>query len=159
MGRPKGLLLTAAGVPLLRAHADALAAAGCDVVVVLGFAADAHRAVLPVGARVLVNERWDQTDMAASAALALAGAGTVLLTPVDAPPARGDTIARLLAVRGDAVPVWQGRDGHPVKLAPPHPTGRLDLRLAGATRVAVDDPDCVLNLNTPADWEAWAGRG
>jgi CTP:molybdopterin cytidylyltransferase MocA len=159
MGRPKGLLTTPAGTPLLRAHADVLAQAGCSVTVVLGYEAEAHRAVLPPEVRVLVNAAWDRTDMAASAALALEGAGVVLLTPVDAPPARPETIARLLAAAGDAVPSFEGRDGHPVKLVPPHPPGRLDLRLGAATRVPVDDPDCVRNLNTPDDWDAWTKTG
>jgi CTP:molybdopterin cytidylyltransferase MocA len=154
MGRPKGLL-DVDGVPLLRAHVDAFRAAGLRVVVVLGARAEAHRAVLPPEARVVVNEAWASTEMSDSAALGLAGLDVVLLTPVDAPPARPETIAALLATPGPAVPTFEGREGHPVKLVGPHPPGRLDARLGAAARVPVDDPDCVRNLNTPADWEAW----
>lgn len=154
MGTPKGLL-DLGGVPLLRAHVDAFAAAGLDTTVVLGPHAAAHLAVLPAGTRVVLNLRWDRTEMADSAAMGLVDLGDVLLTPVDAPPAAPETLRRLLAVEGTAVPAWDGRDGHPVRLAAPHPPGRLDARLAGAVRVPVEDPDCVANLNRPEDWEAF----
>ncbi|MFZ5475221.1 MAG: nucleotidyltransferase family protein [Myxococcota bacterium] len=157
MGEPKGLRPVPAGAPLLRAHVDVFEAAGMPVVVVLGYEVEAHRAVLPASVRVVVNAAWETTAMAESAALALADLGAVLLTPVDVPPARADTLARLLATPGDVVPAWRGADGHPVKLVPPHPPGRLDARLRHAARVPVDDPDCVRNLNTPAEWEAWVG--
>lgn len=154
MGTPKGLL-PLAGVPLLRAHVDAFAAAGLATTVVLGPHAATHLAVLPPGTRVVLNLRWDRSEMADSAAMGLADLGDALLTPVDAPPATAETLRRLLAAEGTAVPTWQGREGHPVRLAAPHPPGRLDARLAGAVRVPVEDPDCVLNLNRPEDWDAF----
>ena len=154
MGAPKGLL-EVGGRSLLRAHVDAAMAAGLAVRVVLGFRADAHRAVLPAGVVVFENAAWAVTSMGESLALALEPGLRALVTPVDVPPARVATLARLLEGEGDAVPTHGGRDGHPVRLEPPHPSGRLDTRLVGARRVLVDDPDVLRNLNTPADWVAW----
>lgn len=157
MGQPKGLL-PVGGVPLIRRHVEAFAAVGLPTTVVLGAAAEAHIEALLNSAEVVVNGEWRSTDMSASAALVLGDAGVVLLTPVDVPPARPDTLRRLLTPGGDAVPTWQGVAGHPVRLVPPHPPGRLDHRLAGARRIPVDDPDCLLNLNTPEAWAAWSSR-
>ena len=157
MGQPKGLL-DLGGVPLLRAHVETLRRAGLRVRVVLGFAAEAHTAVLPADVEIVVNAAWATTGMAESAAFGLRGLGVTILTPVDAPPAAPDTLAALLAASGDAVPCHDGRDGHPVRLQPPHPPGRIDLRLAAAPRLPVADPDCVRNLNTPDEWAAWRRR-
>ena len=159
MGAPKGLL-DLGGVPLLVAHIRAFRGAGLPVAVVLGARAEDHRRVIPEGVRVYVNKAWETTGLAESASLALADADVALLTPVDVPPARPETLAALLSVKGDAVPTWSGLDGHPVRLTPPHPPGaRLDHRLVGARRVPVADPDCILNLNTPEEWARWcAGR-
>jgi CTP:molybdopterin cytidylyltransferase MocA len=154
MGAPKGLLLVD-GVPLLRRHVSTFHDAGLDVIVALGARAEDHRAVLPEGVRVVVNPHWADTTMADTLALALPGVGRAFVTPVDVPPAHAATLAALAAAPGDAVPTWQGRDGHPVRLDPPHPPGRLDERLRAAHRVPVDDPDCVLNLNTPEEWARW----
>lgn len=155
MGRPKGLL-EVEGVPLLRAHVDALTRAGLEVTVVLGAHADSYVRVLPEGVEVVLNYRWSTSEMKHSAALGLRGKGVVLLTPVDVPPPRPASLAALLAGTGDAVPVHGGRRGHPVRLDPPHGEVRLDARLAHAREVPVDDPDCVLNLNTPEEWAAWS---
>lgn len=155
MGAPKGLL-PLDGSTLLRAQVDRFLAAGVPVRVVLGARAQAHFCQLPQGVEVELNLRWATTDMATSAAPALRG--TVLLQPVDVPPPTPESLRRLLACTGDAVPCAEGRDGHPVRLEAPHPPGRLDHRLRNAKRVEVADPDCTLNLNHPADWEAWLLR-
>jgi CTP:molybdopterin cytidylyltransferase MocA len=152
MGQPKGLLRRD-GVPLLRAQVLALQAAGLPVTVVLGFRAAEHCSVLPPGVRVELNLRWARTDMAASAALGLRG--PVLLQPVDVPPPTPETLRALLSVPEDLVPVFEGQEGHPVRLQPPHPPGRLDLRLRSARRIPVKDPHCIRNLNRPADWADW----
>lgn len=155
MGAPKALL-PVDGAPLLLAHVAVFRDAGLAVTVVVGAFEAECRAVLPPDVRVLVNRRWADTHPSDSADLALEGAGVVILTPVDVPPAAPATLRRLLAASGDAVPTWAGQDGHPVRLVPPHPAGvRLDVRLAEAERVPVDDPDCVRNLNTPTEWAAW----
>ena len=155
MGDPKGLRRVD-GVPLLRRHVDILRDAGLAVTVVLGARAQEHLAVLPPGTRVVLNLAWATTDMADSAAMGLEGLGPALLTPVDVPPARRETLDVLLAAAGPAVPTHGGQDGHPVRLEPPHARARLVVRLRDASRLPVSDPDCMRNLNTPRDWAEWA---
>lgn len=159
MGTPKGLL-PLDGHPLILAHVAAFEAAGLRVRVVLGAHADAYRAALPASVEVVENPAWAVTDMAASLAIGLAGLDAALVHPVDVPPPAAATLAALLAQPGDAVPTHAGAPGHPVRIdGPLAPGQRLDARLAGARRVAVADPDCVRNLNTPGDWAAFrAGR-
>ncbi len=158
MGQPKALM-PVGDVPLLRLHIDRALTAGLQSWVVLGFRPDAHAAVLPQGVRIVYNPAWASTDMSTSAWLALEtlGAAPCLLTPVDVPPARPEVLRRLSGLPGDVVPTFDGLDGHPVRLAPPHVPGRLDLRLARARRVMIEDPTCVYNLNTPEDWRRWQG--
>jgi molybdenum cofactor cytidylyltransferase len=157
MGTPKALLVHDRR-PLVRAHVESFAALGLRVTVVVGAHAAAVRAVLPEGVRVVENPAWASTDPAESAALGLAGLGAALLTPVDVPPAGPSDLRALIDASGPAVLTWQGVDGHPVRLDPPHPMLRLDVRLRGALRVPSGDPARVLNLNTPAEWAAWSSR-
>lgn len=161
MGRPKGLLPWG-DRSLLRAHVDAGHAAGLCVRVVLGAGLEAHRAVLPPGVTVVENPRWAETDMAESVALGAAGLRQVLVLPVDTPVVRVDTLRQLAAAGGCAVPTWEGRDGHPVRVALRpgedwHPALRLDVRLRDARRIPVDDPAVTGNLNTPEAVRAWRG--
>ena len=105
--------------------------------------------------RFVVNTAWASTTLADSLRLAHS-AGPAIVTPVDVPPARASTIAALLAVGGDATVAFEGVPGHPARLASPLlPGERLDVRLASAPLVEIDDRDCLLNLNTPGDWRAW----
>lgn len=154
MGRPKALL-PVGGIPLVNLHVARLRACGLRVTVVLGAYADDIAAVLPAGVSRCVNPRWEETGPAESAALALAGLGPAVLTPVDVPPARVADLLRLMAAPGPAVLTHGGRDGHPVRLDPPHLADRLDHRLRGALRIPVDDPARILNLNTPDEFFAW----
>ena len=154
MGLPKARLLVD-GVPLLVRHVRCFESSGLAVTAVLGAEFEVIAALLPPSVRVVRNRRWARSDPATSAWLALQDLGDCLLTPVDTPPATLATLEALLGIEGDAVPTHAGRDGHPVKLCPPHRPGRLDDRLRGATRVRVDDPACILNLNTPQDVARW----
>ena len=97
--------------------------------------------------------------MATSAALGLEGLDWALVTPVDVPPAHPRTLRALLDHSGPCVPVHAGREGHPVRVhARPdgqHPATRLDVRLRDATRIPVEDPGVVHDLDTPEAWAAW----
>ncbi len=160
MGTRKGLLPWA-GEPLLRAHVLRAREVGLDVRVVLGPDLAAHLAVLPPGVGWVWNARHAHSEMLDSVSLGLDGLRDAVVTPVDVPPVRAATLAALLAVEGDAVPTWEGRDGHPVRVVAPtgaHPRVRLDLRLRDARRVPVDDPGVCANLNTPADLAVWQAR-
>ncbi len=160
MGTPKGLLPWR-GEPLVRAHALRAQALGLDVHVVLGPALAAHLAVLPAGTRWTWNARYASTEMRDSVLLGLEGLRDALVTPVDVPPVNPATLRALLDAGGDAVPSWEGRDGHPVRVVSPsglHPRMRLDVRLRAAVRIPVDDPGVCANLNTPEDRAAWEAR-
>lgn len=157
MGSPKGLL-PVAGATLLEAHVAAFEAAGLRTTVVLGCNAEALRARLPASVRVVINPDWAATGPAESAYLALSGLGAALLTPVDVPPASPADLRALLDAGGPAVLAFDGRDGHPIRLDPPHLPVRLDARTAGARRLAVGDPDRIVNLNTPTEWNAWINQ-
>jgi len=154
MGEPKALL-PVGGEPLVCAHVRAFQNVGLRVTVVLGAQAEAIAAVLPAGVNVVVNRAWATTGPAESAALGLQGLGPALLTPVDVPPANDADLRALIDASGPAVLSFDGRDGHPVRLDPPHTLLRLDVRLQLAERIPSGDADRLLNLNTPEDWAAW----
>ncbi len=154
MGRPKALLALG-GVPLVVAQIRAFEAVGLRVTVVLGAHAETIAAALPAGVRRVFNPGWEGTGPAESAAIGLAGLGPALLTPVDVPPASAADLRALIAASGPAVLTFGGHDGHPVRLDPPHGAGRLDERLVTAARIASEDPDRLLNLNTPDEWAIW----
>lgn len=154
MGRCKALLLID-GVPWVNLHIEAFERAGLLVTVVLGAYRDEVWQVLPPSVRVVENAEWQTTDSARSAFLGLQGLGSALVMPVDAPPAQLSTLKALLGCASAAVPTFGGHDGHPVLLHSPHVEMRLDHRIEGAARVAVNDADCLLNLNTPEAFAAW----
>ncbi len=94
----------------------------------------------------------------------------VFVLPIDV-PAAGPEVWRALAARGPvSAPVFRGAAGHPVYLAwewierallgaPAPGERRLDLLIAPLVeRIEVDDPDVAVNLNAPADVDAWLGR-
>jgi CTP:molybdopterin cytidylyltransferase MocA len=159
MGQPKGLLLVA-DKPLLATQVEAFTKAGLPVLVVLGCRALDHIKILPPAIRVVLNLRWATTGMADSleAALSLLEIDSVLVQPVDVPPPTSETITLLSKASGDAVACYQNIPGHPIRIGLPH-RGRLDARLLKAQKIPVQDPDCIRNLNTPADFTAWCQGG
>jgi molybdenum cofactor cytidylyltransferase len=177
LGGPKALLCWPGprqkDVPLAIAHAeDRLAAESRRVLVVtrraivislLGYvrpgidllASDAADELGPAGSLAFAAPRLDDED-------------TVVVTPVDTPPAKAETVAVLLAALAAdpallaARPVCHGRGGHPVVLRraaldryrqPNPPTLRDHLQALGAAcaGVPVADPTVLIDLDTPAD--------
>ena len=103
------------------------------------------------------------------AALAAAGE-TLLISPADLPAIQPATIRQLLdALRHSdkslAVPVYQGKRGHPLALSPTRIPELLHLDLAiglkqilgqeeDVLRVEVDDPGINQDVDTPEDFES-----
>ncbi|HEV3075456.1 MAG TPA: NTP transferase domain-containing protein [Thermoanaerobaculia bacterium] len=197
MGRPK-LLLPFGDGTVLGALVGALRVAGVSPIVVVAAAGDpemrawcadaiaAAATTDAAGLTVALNaapERGMLSSILAGLA-ALGGAGTLvggratlLVCPGDLPALRPDTVVELLRRReaagaGLAVPVYRGRRGHPLAVAPvliPEieslDPGRglrqlLDLHPDDLLTVEVDDPGCVADLDTPEDYERLrAGSG
>lgn len=177
MGEPKGLV-SHRGRPWLLAQLDAVAALGGRALVVLG--ADRQRYLdalpgLPERARLAFNDNPDRgpfSSLQCGLAAATPGAAVFVL-PVDVPAASPqvwlalrDALAASAGAADAAVPVLEGRGGHPVLLGPATAaalltrpaTSRLDVELASLAalgrvlRVPVRDPFIRLNLNAPPDW-------
>lgn len=177
LGGPKALLAWPSGkgkeVPIAIAHAEArLAAESAHVLVVTrkGMMKPLLGHVRP-GLDLLVSEAPDELGPAGSlavAALRLGDAEVVIVTPVDSPPAKADTIAKLLGrLAADpallaARPSYKGRAGHPVALrraalmryaeeSPPPLRDHLRAMGAAVADVDVNDTAVLIDLNTPAD--------
>lgn len=154
MGLPKWRLDLGC-TPLLLLHVEAFLRAGLRVIVVTGAEGGAVRAVLGDRAECRHNEDWSTSEMAASLEIGLRSVGCAIVTPVDVPPVASATLAALLAVRGNAVPSFEGVDGHPVRVEG-FAGGRLDEHLRTARRIPVEDPDCVSDFDEPEAWAAFA---
>lgn len=177
LGGPKALLAWPSGkgkdVPIAVAHAEARLAAESGRVLVVTRKAMMKPLLGYVrpGLDLLASDAADDLGPAGSLAFAvprLADAEIVIVTPVDTPPAKPDTVAKLLA-RLDAEPallaarpVYHGRAGHPVALRraaldrytePSPPPLRDHLHALGAAVAGVDvnDTAILIDLNTPAD--------
>lgn len=106
------------------------------------------------------------------------GRDAAMITLVDRPPARPETVAHLHTAFVDAyarekwavVPEFQGKHGHPILIgrelihafltAPPTTTAR-DVEHQHQDRieyVPVDDPFVTMNVDTPADYESLLQR-
>ncbi|HZF54793.1 MAG TPA: nucleotidyltransferase family protein [Polyangiaceae bacterium] len=185
IGGPKALLLWPAGkgsesprsgkreLPLAIAHAEARLASesGRVIVIARGPVIRALLSHVRPNLDLVVSDMDDDLGPAGSIAVAarrLGDAHLALITPVDTPPARAETVARLLARFDEADaplavrPRSGGRAGHPVllraealepyrSLAPP--VLRDHLRSLGprCVEVDLDDPSVRIDLNTPAD--------
>lgn len=175
MGRPKALLPVSAdpdAPTFVSALVSAFENAGCAPILVV-FGAYAFEA--PIGSRAARADDW-ALGMRASLRAGLraldaqALAGGVLMTHVDRPGVAPETLARLLAGGAETsrVPHHHGAPGHPVFLgallcatlanAPDDDLSPLSGLLADAARVDVDDPDVLLNVNTPAELAALHAR-
>lgn len=177
LGGPKALLAWPAGkgkdVPIAVAHAEARLSAESGRVLVVTRKAMMKPLLGYVrpGLDLLASDAADEAGPAGSIAFAaprLGDAQIVIVTPVDTPPAKADTVAKLVArLEADpallaARPVYHGRAGHPVALrraaldrylAPSPPPLRDHLHALGAALgdVEVSDTAILVDLNTPAD--------
>lgn len=187
MGRPKALLPDPQGRPFVVRLVDTFTAAGLShIIVVAGSQAAAISDVLdaaapritpvvvtnPNPARGQVSSLWVGLDEAERA-----GAEAVLVTLVDIPMVRAETVDRILSAwheqRASIVrPAFGSRHGHPVLFAK---SVFAELRSApldeGARAVVhahtpdvvdvdVSDEGCVTDIDTPADYQKLiGGRG
>lgn len=173
MGRPK-LLLPFRGRPLIAAVVEALRAGGADTIILVTAPEDeALRAwAQQAGVDAAVNpdpERGMLSSIQKGLA-ALPRDQILLVSPADLPNLRSDSVAellrRMIAVRAPlAVPVHQGKRGHPLAIAPAliseiftldPQIGLKQLRdrhAVGLLEVTVDDPGVVMDVDTPEDYE------
>ncbi len=185
MGRPKPLL-PFRGTTFLGALVASLAAAGARSIAVVtaptaGTApggetiaawaagvAGVELAVNPEPGRGMLSSVWCGIEALGGAAALAAGDEPLVVCPADVPAVRPETVRALIdRVRAGgallAVPVFEGRRGHPLVVAPPAIAEipaldphiglrQLLTRHPDATaKVAVDDPGAVANVNTPED--------
>lgn len=175
MGGPKAWLLIE-GKPLLLLHVERARAAGCDPVVVVVSDERIASVVSGISGIVLaVSRAPDQAGSLAIGVRALTARheSAVLVTPVDALPAKLSTIALLFdALAGGAqaaTPLHRTRGGHPIACRLGVLVGdrahslSLRERLAALgqarVRVEVDDAAVSSDLDTPADVLAVTGAG
>jgi len=180
MGRPK-LLLPYGKTTILGSVVSALRAGGASPVVVVAASDDQELQewARGTGATVAVNpdpERGMLSSIREGIA-ALGGAArlaqrgeVVLVAPADLPTLRPATVAEILWRRAAAgaplaVPIHQGKRGHPLAIAPDLLTEieALDLSVGlkqllerhddAVLEVPVDDPGAVRDVDTPEDYE------
>jgi molybdenum cofactor cytidylyltransferase len=181
MGRPKALLPDPDGRPFVARVVRAFAAAQVsDVIIVTGSQHDAIVAAVstdrPPLTPVFVTNPQPSRGQLSSLWIALAAAAGrsvdgVLVTPVDIPMVRPSTIRQVIEAweRTHASivrPAVGQRHGHPVLFdravfdalheAPLTEGARAVVRASGdrLLDVAVDDEGCLIDIDTPADYEA-----
>lgn len=172
VGGPKALL-RAGDESFLARVARLLARPGVDTVMAVtghDAARVAAEAGLPPGMQVLVNARYREGMLSSLLcgldAAEAAGAGAVLVHPVDHPLVEGETVDRVVAALAAgaliAVPSHGGRRGHPGGFArATWPALRAASAERGARAVLADHPewvvhvpggpDCLIGINTPED--------
>ncbi len=143
---------------------------GGGAIVVVGppFGDEVARHARELGAEVIVNPE-PARGMASSIALgfaALRAGEAAWLWPVDHPAVTAATLRALTAAIGShsaARPTYHGRGGHPPLVARSlwrelagcaQSSARVVLAGADVVDVAVDDPGCVRDIDTPAELEA-----
>jgi molybdenum cofactor cytidylyltransferase len=178
MGRPKLLLPYREGTIVGSLVASLRAAGVKRIVLVIAPGDDELRSWAETeGLTVAVNPEPER-GMLSTIQEGLAALGsvseTLLISPADLPAVRPETIAEVVRRREAAgaplaLPVWRGRHGHPLAIAPeliPEIAGldplvpntglrQLRDRHAAATLwIDVDDPGAVQDVDTPQDYEA-----
>lgn len=182
MGGINKLLVPVGGVPLVRRVARVLLGAGLrPVVVVVGAGAEGiRRALQGLPVRLVENARHPEgmgTSVSAGVAALGPEVAAVAVTVADLPRLRARevrTVAEALAAseRGIAVPVWEGRRGHPVFFAlGPYrrfleglggdegARGILRARPGDVLEVAVSHPGGFDDLDTPEAYRCLLDEG
>lgn len=165
-------LLPLGTMSMARRCADHLRKAGADEIIMItghqAAALEAHLADMKL--RFVHNPDYAQSDMFRSARLGLSAVSEettrILLTPVDIPAVRPETVRLLLRQTGEIVrPVFRGEAGHPIlidrSIVPAILSygGTMGLRGAiercgAAVRdIDVSDDRILLDADTPADYQ------
>lgn len=176
MGRSKAMLMTPDGMTFVARLLQALAGGGVDAPLVVGRPDDTElqREVDSAGARFVMNPDADGGGQLSSLLAGLRkadrpGIRALMVTPVDAPMVRSETVSRLIAVFRDTSgsivrPRYQGRHGHPVifsrelfedlRHASPATGAKAVLRAHenAIINVDVDDPGVIADIDTPEDY-------
>jgi len=164
MGHPKALLEWKEQ-PLVLHHIQALEQRCQQVIVVLGANANTISSVLPERVHVVLNTQWKETELRDSLRIGLENVkGPAFVTPIDLPPAPAQVLDALIGSGTPSVPTYGQRTGHPVFIDAEQTSQqlhheRLDQILSSASKVAVNWPDAVLNLNTPEQWHTYLSLG
>lgn len=183
MGRPKAFL-EVEGETFLERAVSALRGGGCaGVIVVAGPETDPQQAAIAraareFGATVAINGRSESEQLdSVRAALRVAdlGIAAAVVSPVDVPNTRTATVEaviRRFRASGSpvVVPTFAGARGHPILVSRalfPEiqdrdlPEGIRSLMRGHAARVeevSVDDPDVLLDVDTPEEYRALLER-
>jgi CTP:molybdopterin cytidylyltransferase MocA len=175
MGQPKALLQYE-GEAFVHRLARLMGEVCGRVVVVLGYDAERVRAAVPADAEIAINPAPER-GMLSSLQCGLRTVGdaeAVMFLPVDYGAVHADTVACIAAETGAAeiaVPVFEGRHGHPVCVSrtiaaellalPPTAQARdaIHCHRASTRYVAVDDAGVVNDVDTPEDYRALVEAG
>jgi molybdenum cofactor cytidylyltransferase len=174
MGRPK-LLLPYRGRPLVAAVVEALRAGGAARIVLVTAPDDGELWAWAesAGVTVAVNpapERGMLSTIQEGVTCLGSSPEILLISPADLPRLRAGSVSELLRRMAEtgaplAVPVHEGKRGHPLALAPAlipeifsldPAIGLKQLRDHHASElleVAVDDPGVIQDVDTPEDYE------
>lgn len=187
MGAPK-LLLPIGGVPLIQHVIKALRDGGVELVLVVGppasfpAASEVHKAACAARAKLLVPAQ-PTPDMRASFEAGIEwlishghhAPEALLLSPGDSPAISANLVSALIFAWREhdvdfVVPTHEGKRGHPLLMSwrhaqrvrdlPPN-TGVNRLLVDPAARIhtiPTDDPEVVLDLDTPEDYRRWSAR-
>lgn len=174
MGRAKALLSAPSGEPLALVQAEALLSAGLDdVIVVVGHGVDEIASRLDDSRiRIAYNPEWENGRIG-SLQVGLKSAGSafgVIVLPVDTVGVSSETFAAVLAHadQTDALAVRPFHAGKPGRVLwighalfdaiegiEASPDFRLDEWIEkSVTRIDVDDPAVLNNINTIEQWKA-----
>ena len=184
MGTPKALLDAGGGECFLDRLAGTFLDAGCAVCAVLGDRAEAiERGTVRGGAMTFVRNpdpsRGQLSSLQCGLRAVAPGMDGIFFTPVDAPGITRETILvlkNLLAGMDFAIPIYEGKRGHPVLMRGACAAEFLALREGASARdilharraatrfVEVADPAILDDIDDPAEYRRWlagaaTGRG